>query len=440
MKLWILTLASLVLTTVVPSSAAVSGPFRISQERPTLDRWMYPFNVYAGSRVVAPTYGSFDPRFDARDAQFLLGWDTASEIPTNAGPSRYLLRRVVVQVTSIAPNSPNQPFVYDPTYDSAFSYVTNQPGFRPDTDPGRPIELYGMGFRGGFTTETFLENSPFGPIRPFTSPDIAIESRNAYAATFDEAGELIDISNHAAQLNAAWTRPTFEVHPWAVGTTTNAAPGEPVPDDAKMRFAVELTDPLVVGYLQSALDQGRLRLVVSCLSPAGQSTTGGTGAGGSGAYPWWATKEHGLYDAPRLELEGVVVGPGDEDADGLPDDWERFYWGAIDAFGALEDADGDGAANGAEWQAGTDPRDAGSVFRITRTWLEPGGILVLQFRFAASRDYAVETASAAAGADWVAAAGSLRFPEPGVAEWRSDSRESVPTPGARLVRVRSVAR
>ena len=66
--------------------SASAGEFK-AQLGPSMDKWMYPFEFgTGGSRPVAPTFASFDPRFDTRDAEFLLGWQTASVIPTNAAP------------------------------------------------------------------------------------------------------------------------------------------------------------------------------------------------------------------------------------------------------------------------------------------------------------------------------------------------------------------
>lgn len=391
-----------------------AGPFRLAPEQPTLDRWNYPFNFQPADRPVAPTYGSFDPRFDTRDAELLLGWDTASMLATNAGPGRYLLSRVRVTLTSVAPILPNKPFVYDPTYDSYRTYLKNGPEALPDSDPGRPIELYGVDFRGGFTVETFLEGSFFGPLGAYTSNTISIGTRNAYGAMHDTNGLFMDIANNVGQLNAGWTHPPFEVRPWAIGTTTNVPPGGEMPDQGTMSFDVDLSDPLVVGYLQAALNGGRLRLMVSSLSPAGQSTPGGTGAGGAGAYPWWANKENLLYDGPRIEIEGVLVGEEDSDSDSLPDDWERFWLGNLDS-GGDSDRDGDGATNLAELGAGTNPADAGSVFRVTGWDRTSEGIDVLRFPVAPSRSYRVE--ASADLATWSEVSGRLTYPEPGLGQW-----------------------
>jgi len=51
--------------------------------------------------------------------------------------------------------------------------------------------------------------------------------------------------------------------------------------------------------------------------------------------------------------------PDDTDADGLPDAWELQYFGTL-SYGPADDPDGDGFTNLQEYQAGTNPADAGS--------------------------------------------------------------------------------
>jgi hypothetical protein len=402
-----------------------------SPEKPTLDRWFYPFNFEPGVRKVAPTYGSFDPRFDMRDAQFLLGWDTASVVPTNAGPTKYLIQSARITLTSILPPLPNRAFVYDPTPDHYLSYLTNQPGYRPDVDPGRPVELFGVGFREDFTAATFLEGSAYGAIGSISSDSVSIQTRNAYAAGFDTNGLLVDVANNIGHLKTNWLETAFPARPWAVGTTTSVAPGGEVPDGAKIEFALDLSDPLVLTYLQSGLDEGRLRLMVSSLSPAGQSTPGGTGAGGGGAYPWWSTKENLLYDGPKLELNVTVVTETNADGDGLPDDWEQFWFGNSAESGA-GDPDGDGASNRDEFLAGTSPRDSHSVFRVSMPARDDRGRLMLQFPVAASRRYRVEQSTDLA--TWTAVDGHLTYAEVGWALWTAQEAEG--TGDTRYFRVR----
>jgi hypothetical protein len=54
---------------------------------------------------------------------------------------------------------------------------------------------------------------------------------------------------------------------------------------------------------------------------------------------------------------------GDSDGDGLPDDWELAYFNTL-ARDGTGDYDGDGQTDWMEFQAGTDPTNAGSVLRV----------------------------------------------------------------------------
>jgi hypothetical protein len=395
---------------LLAAGSLFAGEFGLRLSQPTLDRWMYPFDFEPGTRTSASTFASFDSRFDTRDAQFLLGWNTESLVPTNQPPRQYLLRRARVSVTI----SRDKTFFYDPTYDSYVTYMTNQPGYVPDSDLGRPIELHGAGFRGGFTADSFKETSRYGPINAFTSANITIGTRNAYAADFDATGALIDIANHVGQTNPDWTNAPFEAHPWAIGITTNAAPGELVPEDSVLTFDVDLADPLIHSYFQNALSTGRLRLFISSLSPAQQATVGGTGNGGFGSYPLYATKENALYDPPQLELDGVLVGDTDADTDGLPDDWENFYFGDL-ADTADTDPDGDGASNAREYATGTNPEDAASAFRLLTTSFDADGQIKVRFTVAPGRSYRVEVSPDLNS--WSPAQGQLTYPASGVAEF-----------------------
>lgn len=64
----------------------------------------------------------------------------------------------------------------------------------------------------------------------------------------------------------------------------------------------------------------------------------------------------------------------DIDSDDLPNQWEMDHFGSITGAMAQADADGDGANNLTEYVAGTDPKNATSVFEVTQfSAPEPGG-------------------------------------------------------------------
>jgi hypothetical protein len=359
---------------------------------PALDRWMYSFNATPGVRPRAPVFGTFGDAagVDTRHAQFLVGFDTTNQIPAGLGLTRYLVRRAVFEATLGVGDA----FVLDPTADLFGSFFpTNDPRHEPDDDPGRPVELFAAGFRGGFTDATFPEDGPHGGSGP--------AGRNAYAAGFNTAAELVDVSNNVGKTNAAFA--PFPVEPFAVGTVTNLAAGELVPLGARMRFELNLADPRVRGWLLRALAAGRLRLTLS-------SFHGGT-LGGQPAYPDFTTRENLLYDAPSLELVATLVGPEDTDADGLPDDWERFHFGHLD-HGATADPDGDGVDNARELAAGSDPADAASHPRL-RARREAGG-LAIQWPWLAARAPVLETS--ADGVTWRPVTAARTVSPAGVAE------------------------
>jgi hypothetical protein len=68
----------------------------------------------------------------------------------------------------------------------------------------------------------------------------------------------------------------------------------------------------------------------------------------------------------------------DTDGDGMPDNWERQYWGGIsDPRGApLADWDNDGLCNLREYLADTNPADSNSLLQVTGLHVLPEGVLI----------------------------------------------------------------
>jgi hypothetical protein len=80
----------------------------------------------------------------------------------------------------------------------------------------------------------------------------------------------------------------------------------------------------------------------------------------------------------------------DTDRDGAPDVWETAHgFNPMDASDGLEDADGDGLSNAAEFEAGTDPRDPTSTFRAGSI-TQGSNSLALRFAAVSNRTYAVQ--------------------------------------------------
>jgi hypothetical protein len=85
----------------------------------------------------------------------------------------------------------------------------------------------------------------------------------------------------------------------------------------------------------------------------------------------------------------VVSATDDQDANGLPDWWEEWYFGSPTGADPAADADGDGMTNAAEFMAGTDPLDANSRLAVTAMSAGPGGFS-MTFPTVVGKVYAVE--------------------------------------------------
>ena len=92
----------------------------------------------------------------------------------------------------------------------------------------------------------------------------------------------------------------------------------------------------------------------------------------------------------RLNLGAAM----DSDGDTVPD-WFELALGGLNQVNALSDFDGDGTADLWEFRAGTDPRDAGSAFRLSvRPSASDAGVLKLQWPSSQGRVYEVFAADA----------------------------------------------
>ena len=87
----------------------------------------------------------------------------------------------------------------------------------------------------------------------------------------------------------------------------------------------------------------------------------------------------------RLNLQRIV----DTDANGLPDWWERTYFGQLTGANPNGDSDGDGQTNLWEFFSGTSPLDPQSVMRVSSLVKNAGGGAIITWASVPGRTYQV---------------------------------------------------
>lgn len=240
---------------------------------------MYNSNGSPGTRNSASVFGAVgEPDAEDRFAQMLVRFDTTGIAAAGLGASSYAVTSIRLTLTV----NLDQSFFYDPTQDA----LATSTGAQSDSDVGRPLELFGAGYRNGFTRSTFAENSAYG---------VTGGSRNVFAVGYDAGGQLIDVSDNV--------RSGFEVNPFSVGQIAGLTSGDLVPLDAEVTFDLDLSDPFVLAYVLEALDAGALDLMLTSLTPTSQEA-------GSG-FPSFYTKDnfqHNLDPAIGDLLAGRLSG------------------------------------------------------------------------------------------------------------------------------------
>ncbi len=80
--------------------------------------------------------------------------------------------------------------------------------------------------------------------------------------------------------------------------------------------------------------------------------------------------------------------PADDDGDGLNNSWEK----SMGSDPLLDDTDGDGMSDHAEFKARTDPTDPESNLRLAGVRFDPDGNAVVTWRSAPNVSYQIEVA------------------------------------------------
>ena len=314
---------------LLAAGVAHADPIHVQFCRPTLDRWMYPYNSTPGCKSDLPVFGGlttdgvFDDSFDNRDGQMLIGFNTSAPEPApelcapadppcepavlpvgaGLGPDNYYVTWARVTVTVLS----DLTFTYDPTPDPWQSWLLpGDPDYVPDRDPGRPVELFGTAFRHGWSASTFPENGPFCNNCDCLSQGFVCKYvRSAFPTDAATCG-VRDISNNVDG--------QFDPIPFAVGTNDTLTPGQFVPYGTELTFDIDINDDCIQDYLRAGLDEGMLDFVIASIFPAEQQQ--------AGTYPTFFAKEDllvrlGIVEATRLDMT-VLPGPhGDVDGDGI---------------------------------------------------------------------------------------------------------------------------
>jgi hypothetical protein len=326
------------------ASGAVAQPMSVAYTQPALDRWMYPFNFSNGTETVAPIFAALQqPGFDDRDGEFLVGFDTDADIPAGQGRLSYKITQATLSVYVEDGDS----FLYNPTpAPLASSYATNDPDYVPNPNPGWPTEVWAVGYRNGFSEATFLEDSPFGGT-PLVPP--AEGARNAYPALLDNYQNTTDM---ARQVRLKLPGVAMGIAKVYDSTGTEVIPGSLVPQAAEVRFELAGVTSENYVYLQNELNNGRVRLLVTTLSP----TTGGPGGGTGGVtYPRFYTKENPVATtlglAGHLTLQVAITCAADFNGDNYVDDSDFSIF--VQAYNNLLDArcdlNGDGVTDDSDF-------------------------------------------------------------------------------------------
>jgi hypothetical protein len=306
----------------------------------SLDVFFYDQAVSAGSRSMAPSFiggltidpstQQFDPMTSVDPARLgtdLTAFNTAPLITPNLAPARYQVNSVTFKAS----------WTYN--FDPSTIYYTTTPISQPqmlaeaaanNVTSQKPFELYGIGFRNGYTGFEFTTSTPGPPLLDeATKPYPSGQGYNAYPVIGTSTpGTYIDVSNSVtggfSATAAGNTTSPFTPTPWAIGANSALSPGDPIPDNSTFTFSLHLDQPGVRSYVQQSLANGALAFFISSLNNTSEF-------GASGGYPRWYTKEADVAAELKPQLiidyqilpEGV---PGDYNGNGVVDAGDYVAW------------------------------------------------------------------------------------------------------------------
>jgi prepilin-type N-terminal cleavage/methylation domain-containing protein len=334
---------------------------------PAIDTWFHQ-SGNDNDKADPSSFTNYEPGsafFQSRSGTVLLGFDTTAcdpvmtsctPIPT-VDPSRYQINSIRVTATLV---QDGRQVIYDPTEDQLGSILGGS------DDPGKPTELFGVGFANGYERLGYGAHDGAGP--EFEEPTALLSSGPTLEQTFnifplgdDGTGQLGNVFNSPGgegtfTINeddelelVEVTKQPWHASPWAVGTVAGVSPGAVIPGRPVVTFDVDLSDPAVMDYFQQSLADGSVGVFLTSL----HDVTGFHGGGSGDNFPGYYAQQHlavsmGLAQAARLIVDYEILDPagdtlGDYDGNGEVEMADYDTW--RDAFGD-DVADVDGNGNG----------------------------------------------------------------------------------------------
>ncbi len=292
-----------------------------------------------------------------RAGMSLIAFETAQHIEPGLVPNRYEITSVKMTATWTNDGDTSTALRYDdaPLSHSEIlgEYASGSVGRQ------RPMELYGVGFRGDYTGYEFASVTAGPPRIDEVTHPFSASGYIAYPISGNTAqvGAFVDVANsftggYSATAPGNSTGP-FTATPWAIGTA-ELSPGDLIPDKTTFEFDLDLSAPGARAYVQQSLSEGGIGFFLSSLHDTGEF-------GGGGGYPRWYLKEsigfpYFSTTPPKLTIEYTLVDdvlPGDYDGNGTVDAADYGAWRAEfgHAVTAGDGADGnaDGIVDGADY-------------------------------------------------------------------------------------------
>lgn len=322
-----------------------------------IDAFCYPLSDEPGRQLGPSFVGGFElnettQQFaphgvssPARLGSAIVAFDTSTLVTSALAPSQYQVSRVVMTLTMR--NGTFGTLFFDDQ--PATNEELRQAILNETPSAQQPMELFGVGFRSGYTGFGFPSHTTETSFTADSHPYSSGYAVYAIAGDASNPGAYRDVNNSITGGFSATapgnTTAAFDVTPWAIGKNAQLAPGDPIPDKTTFSFELDLEAAGVRAYVQNSLAAGGLGFSVSSRHIANQPGFGAL------PYPQWfmSESETGFLRGtpPSLTIDYTIGPPpraGDFNLDGAVDtadllEWQRRVGAAVNPLDAQDLAD-----------------------------------------------------------------------------------------------------